>query len=394
MDFLIVTVLLMASPGVQVQTLAGGSIEGRITALMDESLTVTTDAGEQSLALKDVQSITVAAPASALPVPAIRIKLVDESLIVGTSFTVSGAEAHVTQAGGTELLVPTRLIESVRLREPTGPAAAQWDEIAAAERSGDLLVTRKNDALDFFTGVIHDVTHEAVNFELDGEALKVKRAKVEGLLYHEAGDAQLAPSRGVVSDAAGSQFHVARLKVEGDQLQVRTAAGLEVAFALDRLARIDFAQGNLQYLGELKPESAVWTPYFGDPNSSPATRAFFQPHFDRSMDGGPLQLGGKEFTKGIAAHSRTELVYRLPDKFRSFQALVGIDDRLRPGGNVRLTIVGDDRTLFEDTITGKDEPRSLDVDITGVNRLKLLVDFGEMTDVGDALDFCEARILK
>jgi hypothetical protein len=393
-ELLLVALLLTASPGVQVHTLAGASIEGRIAALADESLTITTAAGEQSLPLKDVQSIVGGEMPSTLSTPATWIKLVDESQIIGSSFTVAGEDAHVARLDGEELVVPTRLIDSVRFRENFGAAAGQWDEIAAPQRSGDLLVSRKNDALDFFTGVIHDVTNEAVNFELDGEALRVKRPKVEGLLYHKASGVQLAPSRGVLRDAGGSQFQVARLKVEGDRVQVRTAAGLEVVLALTQVARIDFAQGDLQYLAELKPESAVWTPYFGDANTSPATRAFFQPHFNRSMDGGPLQLGGKEFTKGIAAHSRTELVYRLPDKFRSFQALVGIDDRLRPGGNVHLQVLGDDRTLFEDTITGKDEPRPLELDITGVNRLKLLVDFGEMTDVGDALDFCEARILK
>lgn len=120
----------------------------------------------------------------------------------------------------------------------------------------------------------------------------------------------------------------------------------------------------------------------------------FQPRIDRSLDGGPLQLGGTEYAKGIAAHSRTELVYRLPEKHRIFQAIAGIDDRLRPGGNVHLLILGDDRTLFEDDLSGKDAPRPLELDISGVNRLKLIVDFGDGMDVGDALDFCDARILK
>ena len=57
MELLIATLLMTASPGVQVHTLAGAPIEGRITALADESLTLATDAGEQSLQLKDVQAI-------------------------------------------------------------------------------------------------------------------------------------------------------------------------------------------------------------------------------------------------------------------------------------------------------------------------------------------------
>ncbi len=61
---------------------------------------------------------------------------------------------------------------------------------------------------------------------------------------------------------------------------------------------------------------------------------------------------------------------------------------------MHLIILGDDRALFEGTVTGKDAPRALDLDISGVNRLKIVVDFGDDMDVGDCLDLCEARILK
>jgi hypothetical protein len=223
---------------------------------------------------------------------------------------------------------------------------------------------------------------------------RVKRPRVDGLLYRDQKRPRPAPARGILTDTAGMQWQAASLTLDGDNIRLRTPAGLEVTRPAANLARIDFSQGNLQYLGDLKPESINWTPYFGDANVSPASRVFYQPRIDRSLDGGPLQLDGKEYAKGIAAHSRTELTYRLPDKYRAFHAIVGIDDRVRPGGNVHLQILGDDRTLFEGTLTGKDAPRPVDLDISGVNRLKLVVDFGDDLDVGDALDLCEARILK
>ncbi len=74
--------------------------------------------------------------------------------------------------------------------------------------------------------------------------------------------------------------------------------------------------------------------------------------------------------------------------------MAGIDDRVRPAGNVRLVISGDDRELFAQTVTGSDEPLALNVDITGVKRLKILVDFGEQLDLADCLDLCDARITK
>jgi hypothetical protein len=57
---------------------------------------------------------------------------------------------------------------TVRFREHAGPLAEQWADILKVERNGDLIVIRKNNALDYLTGVIKDVTGEAVQFELDG----------------------------------------------------------------------------------------------------------------------------------------------------------------------------------------------------------------------------------
>ena len=89
-----------------------------------------------------------------------------------------------------------------------------------------------------------------------------------------------------------------------------------------------------------------------------------------------------------------ELVYLLTEDFRRCQALVGIDDRVREGGNVRLVISGDDKELFSQAITGHDEPFPLDLDITGVKRLKIVVDFGDELDIADHLNLCEARLTK
>ena len=92
--------------------------------------------------------------------------------------------------------------------------------------------------------------------------------------------------------------------------------------------------------------------------------------------------------------SRTELIYRLTDKFRAFHALVGIDDRVRDRGNVDLRILGDNKELFSKRITGRDDPLPIALDIQGVRRLTIVVDFGEESDIADHLNLCNARITK
>jgi hypothetical protein len=88
------------------------------------------------------------------------------------------------------------------------------------------------------------------------------------------------------------------------------------------------------------------------------------------------------------------MVYRLPAGFRRLSAIAGIDPATSASGNVRLQVYGDDRALLEADIAGNEPPRTIDLDIAGVKRLKLVVDYGQNLDTGDWLNLCDARIIK
>jgi hypothetical protein len=206
----------------------------------------------------------------------------------------------------------------------------------------------------------------------------------------------------VVTDTAGMKLPAAALKLIDVKISITTPAGLEFERALDVLAKIDFAATKTMFLGDLKPESVDYTPLVGD-KASEELKELFQPRVDRALFGGPLQLPREEngqlapawvYAKGIAIHSRTKLVYRLPRDFRSFTAIAGIDSRVRPAGHVRLTIEGDDKQLYSGAVTGKDSASALSLDLTGVKRLTIFVDFGEDLDVADHLNLCDAKLVE
>jgi hypothetical protein len=136
-------------------------------------------------------------------------------------------------------------------------------------------------------------------------------------------------------------------------------------------------------------------PLFRRADELDSLQEFYRPRANQAADGDELLLGKKAYTKGLALCSRSEVVYRLPPgRYRSLRALAGIDDRVRPDGNVTLTIFGNDKTLYEATLTGHDDPQAVDVDLSGVSRLKILVDFGGGQEVSDHLDLCDPRMLK
>lgn len=64
-------------------------------------------------------------------------------------------------------------------------------------------------------------------------------------------------------------------------------------------------------------------------------------------------------------------------------------------GNVKLVVLGDQRELFSREIRGTDAPVEIDVDMTGVRRLRILVDFGDdRSDAGDHLILGDAHLTK
>lgn len=396
MGILLLAALLAAPPEAQVQTLAGQSVTGVLASVTADKVVLSTTSGDQSFAMKDLLTVTLPAEVKSADKDAVTVSLADGSALVAKTFTVQGDSAVLQLADGAEAKAPTRAIDSVRYREQSPAILEQWNEIAKVDRPSDVLVLRKNDALDSLSGAIVEVTPEFVNFDFDGDVIKVKMSRIEGLLYHRsAKPAKLPPAVCMVSDATGSRYRAAKLSIEGDNLLISSSAGLEIARPLTAVARLDFSQGNIQYLGDLKPESLVWTPYFGEAANNDAARQFYRPRVDRAQEGGgTLKVAGKEYKKGVALHSRTAIVYRLPEGFRTFRAIAGIDDRARPAGDVLLTIQGDDKTLFEGRMTGNDDAVPLELDVAGVNRLKIIVDFSEDLDLGDFLDLCEARILK
>lgn len=390
---LIVAGLLAAAPDVEVQTLDGQAIAGPLLGLTEQKVTLQTAAGPAALDTEKLSGLSPKVKPSATQQAAVWLELVDGTQLVGQEFSVKEGRVRLsTPAGPVEF--PTRDVAWARLQAETEALGPQWTRIVEGKIDADILVVRKEQSLDYHRGVLGDVTAETVGFELDGEKVPVKRPKVYGVIYRHPAGRELPAARCLLVDAEGSRWMVRDLALEGDKLRWTTPAGVEAAMAVASVAKIDFSEGKIVYLSDLKPESVRWTPFFGTADKVPALAEFYAPRQDRALEPRPLKLAGKEYAKGLALHSRTEVVYRLPRAFRRFTAVAGIDDRVRPAGDVQLVIRADDKVLFDETINGAEPPKTLDLDVTGARRITVLVDFGKDLDVGDHLDLCEARVIR
>jgi hypothetical protein len=392
--FLLTLLIVNATPSFEAQTLDGKTFVGTLTGLTPERLTLNAADGRVSLDTEELVSIaTQNAPKSLRQGSGIVVTLIDGSSIIARQYTAKGRQAKITLLNGDVLNTPLSTIQMVQFQQESGSMTAEWSKLIERKIDSDLLVVRNGQSIDYHQGVLHDVTDDAVQFDLDGERLPIKRSKVFGFAYRHGQATELPPTICRIKDSTGSMWTVQSLRL-AEKLEWTTPTSLHVKQPIDNIVQIDFSGGKIVYLSDLKPESIRWTPYFDVGKPPAAVEQFYAPRYDRGFESAPLQLGGVPYRKGLALHCRTEIVYRLPDRFRHFRAMAGIADTARPGGNVRLNIQADGRPLFDASITGDAAPQSLNLDLTDVRRLTITVDFGEHFTIGDYLLLCNARLTK
>jgi hypothetical protein len=395
MQFLVCLTLLAAPPSFVAVGVDNVETRGTLAEFTTDRIVL--NVSDKPVALSTAQVVRLAAVDKSPPTDVIGayVRLTDGTRIAAGAYTVAGKTATI-QLGDATVGCSTELVHSVRFKQQSHEIAAQWERILKTPAQADLIVIREGQSIDYLEGVLGDVTADRVDFTLDGEKVPVKPARVDGVVYYHSRAAGANGTEGaacIINDSNGSSIGARSLSLVGDRLRIITPGGVEVALPVSKVTTVEFPA---QYLSQFKPESIAFTQHVRS-NSAvlPLVDRRYRPRVDRSLEGGPLQLGGRSYSRGLALHSRTEITYLLPESFARFTALAGIDDRARPSGNVRLVISADERVLFDRILTGGEEPLPIAVEIGGANRLRILVDFGgDGTDSGDHLDLVDARLFK
>jgi len=391
---LLATLLALVTPKVEVRAVDSPPIVGSLVELDGQRVAVETPEGRRTVPIDRLLRVTAQGATRTLPSPGdVWIQLVDGCELVADGILITGEEAELLGPGPPRS-VATRDLRAVRLVAADEALAKQWARLLGEPASSDRLVVRRDGLLDYHRGILGDATAERIKFSIDGDVLSINRAKVFGLIYARPAGRAMPKAVCRLLDAAGNRWNVAELDWGSAGLTLTTPAGLSVTLAPEAIGRLDFSEGKVVWLGDLAPPAVRYTPYFGSPEESASRARLFAPRQDRGLAPGPLRLDGRSYTKGLSLHSRSEVEYVLPGPFGSFEATVGIDDAVRPRGDVRLVLTGDGRELFSASIKGTEPARAIRVDVTGVRRLTILVDFGDDLDVGDHLNLCNARIVK
>jgi hypothetical protein len=178
-----------------------------------------------------------------------------------------------------------------------------------------------------------------------------------------------------------------------DTWQIHVGSEREFAAPASSVQRLDFSQGKVLYLSAVEPREVQYTPYFD---------FVFEYQRDRHLFGGPLRLGGRTYTRGLAIHSKTVLRYRLGGEYRRFTAMLGLDPEIKfdPGRpetrrEARFEVRGDGRVLFAKDVLAGEPPEPLELSVDGVVDLEIVVEFGrDNSDIGDRVHLGDAKVLK
>jgi hypothetical protein len=407
---LTVLVAVALSPALRAQFLDGVTVEGALISIQDGILALETEDGPRELPLAQLQGIDFSTnKESGTEAVTTWVELVDGSRLAAMSYETTARDALIQLASGSQARIPLRAVRAIRFGPQDELQQGAWERIRQGVGRIDRIAIRKQQEIDYLEGIVQTIDPEVVNFELDGEVLPVRITKIEGVVYGHRGPPDQPPAILRLSTLDGSVVEAAEWSAGPDGVLVRTPAGLKVEYPYSGIRKIDFSLDKIVYLSQLEPVAVEWTPYIGVEGFGEILKRFYRPKKDRALarsragsDEGRLRVangGGaaaniESYDRGISLHSRTRMIYKLPDGARRFHARAGIDASTRQSGHVRLVILGDGDELFATEVSGRGGPRDISVDLTGVRLLELFVDYGENQDVGDHLNLCNARIVK
>jgi hypothetical protein len=245
---------------------------------------------------------------------------------------------------------------------------------------------------DRLAGDLTSFDQTALKLSQAGKILQIELPHVRGIAFSSdltSVSASHKP-RVVVTLSDGSQLTGWNASRDpGGPLRLSSLLSSTLELPLSAVAAIRFLDGRTAYLSDLRPTESRLAPYFGRAAAIP-------PAQDQSAAGGPLLVRGRQYAKGLGTRSQSRITYDLGGQFRLFQATAAIDDYANGKGSARFAVEVDGvRAWTSPLVTGGARPLPIGpIDVAGKRQLVLVVEYGELADVDDWADWCDAILIR
>jgi hypothetical protein len=349
-----------AGPQARVERSDGAITEGSLVAIDSNDVRFQTASGDTTLPVTAIRRVMVVNEAAAKPRPApVTVTTTTGSRITGDDFTWTGDVAAVIR-GAERIELPIDLVQLVAWRRPEdADGEPAWLPAVPEQPESDLVIVGGGPEAECVACAITAVSAESVTVVLEGETIPVKRTRVAGLRWLRP--PAVAAGRIEVATVAGrfDVGHVAWSPADGLVLDGR------LRMPASWLEAIDYAAGRTVRLTTLEAERMEIEPFFGGLRGVDGLAGFFAPRVVTPEPAG---------SPALLLRPRTTAVWRVPADSRRFFATLRPSSR---AARASVVIDLDGREVFRRGFTGDETPAALpiDLDVAGIRRLTLTVDF-------------------
>lgn len=376
----------------RVETIDARIVAGQLVSISADKVVMRTAKGARELALGDVVELSLGdEPDDIMEVPAQAVlQTAQGDALAVTSVSCDGRKLVVAGGAVGRIEMPVEVARALYF-PGLGRTAAEllkgYDQMQLAAPSGDRMLVSRTGAQDLAVdGVLERIDEAKVTFRWKEQSRTVARKSVPMIFLAAVADKQ-SGAIGTLIARDASRIRFRSLALAAGKFVIDSPALGKITLPLADVAMVRLSSDNVVKLSDLKPTAVKEYGFF---------ETTFRHRVNKSVASKPLRLGGREYATGLGLHSYCELTYAIDAAFTSFVAVVGIDDEARPNGDSTVTFIADGKALGEALhVTGRDEPTSVRLDLSGVRQLIIRVDFGpDGLGIGDHVDIAGARLIK
>ena len=369
-------------------TLTGEVHRGELTSISEEgSLQL---ASGETLALGDLASIERTSTTGETPAGKYEIYLAGGTRVRTSSVVIRDEQLTVESHFGT-WRVPLETMQAI-VFQPNVAAANVAEVMANPSRELDTLIAQADSGIQSVLGLVDSVGEGKVGGEFDGQARTVGLERVIAIVAADLDLPQSPGGQASLECLDGSMIRGPLRGLHDGIATVELAGGITLEIPWTSVGRVTLASDRLIWLSDLEPTEVIEQPLVTAP--LPWKR-------NLSVGGNRLALAQSgldartvEFDRGLGVQAGSRLTFAVPEGFNRFAATVGIDAETQGHGDCRMVLKGDGLELWSQRVRGGEEARVIQVEIGGVRELSLIVEPGEMLDLGDHADWANARFLQ
>ena len=376
----------------ELHTMAGKTITGDMVSISDKEIVFRGSAGQIATPMKDVLLVEFQHDGAAPnPGKITDVELTDGTLLHCSQVALKGKELELKLGASTIVKVPLTTVSYILNDAEDAAIRQEWqDKHLPKKGNQDILAIKLNGVINALEGTLGEGNEKGeISFEYQSGGNQKKRAidlsRVQGMIFVRSLNGAAPSTLCKIMDVNQNVWMASSLSLGANSFAISTVAGAKVDLPRAAVVRLDFNNDKIVFLSDLKPVEVIEKSKQGRKDNV---------HADKNLENSSLQMKGEAYSKGLALHAHTELVYALDSKYKKFQAVLGMDDGVGGDGQPLVKIEVDGKELLSQIVTRKDERRDLNFDVSGVKQLRIVVTSNRLLDFGDHIDLANAKLSK